>query len=159
MTPDTFKLINYAVYTLVTVAVTVLVGRSLHRNGRPFVIEAFGGDAGMADSVNHLLLMGFHLVSFGGLALLLKLETAPADFPALIEALAMKLGAVFTGLGFMHFFNLYNFDRLRTRCLRRRAEVEAEEERRAEFARMKELREKTAALAVATPAPPPLPAS
>lgn len=162
MTPDNFKLINYAVYTVATAAVTVWVGRSLFRNGRPFVIEAFDGDAGMADSVNHLLLVGFHLVSFGGLALLLKLEAPPADWNGLVEALAFKLGAAFTGLGAMHFFNLYNFDRLRTRCLNRRAFAAAEAARlareEAEKARLAEHRAKNAGLAApAETTPPPLP--
>lgn len=123
MTPDDYKLVNYGLYTLITAGVTILVGRSLHRSGRVFLTECFEKNAAMADSVNHLLLVGFYLVNFGGLALFLKLETPPASFAALVEALSFKVGMALTGLGVMHLFNIYNFDNLRTKAMnRRRAE-------------------------------------
>ena len=120
MTPDDFKLLNYILYTLITTGVTILVGRSLHRNGRIFLVECFDRNAEMADSVNHLLLVGFYLVNFGALSLFLKLETPPVSFAGLVEALAFKVGMALTGLGVMHLFNIYNFDNLRTKALRKR---------------------------------------
>lgn len=126
MTPDDYKLVNYALYTLITAGITILVGRSLHRSGRVFLRECFEGNAEMADSVNHLLLVGFYLVNFGGLALFLKLETPPTSFATLVEALSFKVGMALTGLGVMHLFNVYNFDNLRTKAMnKRRAEAEA----------------------------------
>lgn len=123
MTPEDYKLLNYALYTVAIAVTTVLVGRSLHRNGRVFLVECFDRNAEMADSVNHLLLVGFYLVNFGALALFLKLETPPISFVSLVEALAFKIGAALAGLGAMHFFNLYNFDNLRAKALnKRRAE-------------------------------------
>jgi hypothetical protein len=125
MTPDDYKLINYALYTLITAGVTILVGRSLHRSGRVFLTECFGGNPEMADSVNHLLLVGFYLVNFGGLALFLKMETPPSSFATLVEALSFKVGMALTGLGFMHLFNVYNFDSLRTKAMNKRRYEEA----------------------------------
>lgn len=121
MSPDTYPLLNYALYCAITLAVTILVGRSLHRNGRPFLEECFQGHEGMADSVNHLLLVGFYLVNFGLLALLLKTETPPHNLTELIECLSFKTGSALLGLGAMHLFNLWNFDHLRTRALRKKA--------------------------------------
>lgn len=149
MTPDDFKLINYALYTLITAAVTVRVGRSLHRAGDAFLGECFAGDRTMAASVNHLLLVGFYLVNAGGLALLLKLDHPPTDLTTLAESLAWKLGVALTGLGAMHFFNLYNFDSLRRRARDKRAQKEALEEDKAAI---------DAALATGA-TPPPLPSS
>ena len=43
----------YLVYLLVSIAVTVWVARTLHQNGRTFLVDAFHGQEGLADSVNH----------------------------------------------------------------------------------------------------------
>ena len=144
MTPDDFKLINYALYTTATAAVTVGVGRSLHRAGDAFLRECFHGDRELSASVNHLLLVGFYLVNFGALALLLKLETPPVDITTLLEALSTKLGCALLGLGAMHYFNLKNFD-----SLRRRARAKIKNTTARDFA--------VIGAAAKNPAPPPLP--
>lgn len=116
MTPEMFKVTDYILYSVITAGVTVSVGRILYRNGRVFLRDCFGGDAEKADSVNRLLLMGFHLVSFGALAILLKVETPPTSWVGLIETLSFKTGVAFAGLGLMHFFNMRNFEKLRVRA-------------------------------------------
>ena len=50
---------TYAAYLLISIALTVWVARTLHKNGRVFLIESFGGQATLADSVNQLLVVGF----------------------------------------------------------------------------------------------------
>src|SRR5207237_10820454 len=45
--------------------------RTLHRNGRRFLVEVMAEEA-LADSVNHLLLVGFYLVNIGVAALLVN---------------------------------------------------------------------------------------
>jgi len=52
---------SYAVYLAISLLVTVWVARILHQNGRVFLIDAFHGNAELADSVNHLLVVGFYL--------------------------------------------------------------------------------------------------
>ena len=101
--------VTYAAYIVISVFLTVWVARTLHKNGRVFLIEVFGGDAGLADSVNHLLVVGFYLINLGYISLALKIgyqiETARAG----IEALSWKIGLVLLVLGGMHFFNLLIF--------------------------------------------------
>ncbi len=50
---------------VISVAVTVWVATTLHRNGRVFPVDAFGGNQKMAGSVNHLPVVGFCLISVG----------------------------------------------------------------------------------------------
>jgi len=66
----------YIAYTIISIAMTAWVARTLYKNGRIFLVDAFGGNEKMADSVNHLLV-----------------------------------------LGAMHFFNIFNFDRMRKKGL------------------------------------------
>ncbi len=56
---------TYLIYVAVSVAVTIWVGQSLHASGRIFLVENFQGREKLADSVNHLLLVGFYLVNIG----------------------------------------------------------------------------------------------
>src|SRR5215510_11559305 len=78
-------IVTYLVYIAVSLAITVWVGRSLHHNGRVFLVENFQGQERLADSINHLLLVGFYLVNIGVVV-----------------------------LGLMHFFNMRMLVRFRT---------------------------------------------
>src|SRR5713101_1618728 len=47
----------YVSYLAICLAVTIWVARTLHKNGRVFLADAFHGDTELADSVNHLLVV------------------------------------------------------------------------------------------------------
>lgn len=104
---------TYTAYLVLSLLLTVWVARTLHRNGRIFLVAAFKGNEPLADSVNHLLVVGFYLVNFGFVALYLKLTDQVATGQGIFEAVAGKLGIVLLVLGAMHFFNLYLFNHLR----------------------------------------------
>jgi hypothetical protein len=110
---------SYGVYLAVSVALTVWVARTLHKNGRVFLVEAFGGNEAVADSVNHLLIVGFYLINIGYVALALKYGDKPTDVREAVEFLSTKIGLVLLILGGMHFFNIFHFARLRTRAAAR----------------------------------------
>lgn len=104
---------TYLIYLAVSVALTVWVGRTLFLNGRIFLVEVFHGNEDLADSVNHLLVVGFYLVNLGYVSLALKI-VGDVDSPrASIEALASKIGLVLLVLGGMHFFNLAALNKVR----------------------------------------------
>lgn len=103
----------YAAYTFVSVIITLWVGRSLHKNGRVFLVENFLGREEVADSVNHLLLVGFYLVNIGFVAMYLKYGIKPQNLQEGIEFLSTKIGTVILALGAMHFFNMYVLIKLR----------------------------------------------
>jgi hypothetical protein len=106
---------TYLIYLAVGGALTVWVARTLHQNGRVFLIDVFHGNESLADSVNHLLVVGFYLINLGYISLALKLGYDVVNMQEAIEALSWKVGSVLVALGGMHFFNLYVFSRIRRR--------------------------------------------
>jgi len=105
----------YACYLVISLAVTIWVAHTLHKNGRVFLVDAFHGNEALADSVNHLLVVGFYLVNLGYVALYLKAAERLDNLRQAIETVSNKVGIVLLVLGVMHFFNLLVFSRLRKR--------------------------------------------
>ncbi|GAA5483377.1 hypothetical protein [Haloferula sargassicola] len=110
---------TYALYLALAVPLTIWVARTLHRNGRIFLIDCFHGREALADSVNQLLVVGFYLMNIGFVSLYLKVAGEVSEVRGVFEVLSGKMGVVLLVLGAMHFFNLFIFTRLR-----RRAELE-----------------------------------
>ncbi len=106
---------TYGAYLIISVALTIWVARTLHRNGRVFLIDAFAGNVPLADSVNHLLVVGFYLVNIGYVTLALRYGDKPRDLTGAIEFLSTKIGLVLVVLGAMHFFNLAVLSSMRQR--------------------------------------------
>ena len=107
--------VSYLAYLAISLAATVWVATTLHRNGRVFLVDAFRGNTELADSVNHLLVVGFYLVNIGYVALALRTSLILHTTREAIELVSDKIGVVLLVLGCMHFFNLYVFNRLRNR--------------------------------------------
>jgi hypothetical protein len=110
-----YIVISYVVYLAVSLSVTVWVAQTLQKNGRPFLVDAFHGNAGLADSVNRLLVVGFYLINAGYVTRALRTGAEVVNARQAIELVSDKFGLVLVVLGGMHFFNLYIFNRLRTR--------------------------------------------
>lgn len=106
---------TYLIYLGISIALTVWVARTLHKNGRIFLVDIFHGNESLADSVNHLLVVGFYLINLGYVSLALKLSHEIESVQAGMEALSVKVGLVLLVLGGMHFFNLFVFSRMRRR--------------------------------------------
>jgi hypothetical protein len=98
---------TYISYLAISIALTIWVAHTLSKNGRIFLVNAFGNDERIADSVNHLLVVGFYLINMGYVTLALKLGEKPATTQAAIEFLSTKVGLVLLVLGAMHFFNVF----------------------------------------------------
>lgn len=114
MTPTVWA---YLGYLTISVCLTVWVAKTLHKNGRIFLVDSFLGNEPMADSVNHLLVVGFYLINVGYITLALKYGEKPADLQGVLELLSTKVGVVLLVLGGMHFFNLLVFSKMRRRAL------------------------------------------
>ena len=104
---------TYAIYLLMSVALTIWVARTLFKNGRIFLVDTLEGNEDLADSVNHLLVVGFYLINIGYVTLALKYGEKPGDLQEAIEFTSTKVGLVLLVLGFMHFLNLFVFSRMR----------------------------------------------
>lgn len=107
--------VSYLVYLLISINLTIWVARTLHKRGAIFLVDAFQGNAELAASVNHLLVVGFYLINIGFVSLALKSDAAVTTTRAAIEVLSDKLGYVLLTLGVMHFFNVFIFSRIRHR--------------------------------------------
>src|SRR2546423_7989016 len=99
--------LSYFVYLIISIALTMWVARTLHKRGAILLVEVFNGNAGLAASVNHLLVVGFYLINIGFVSLALKSDLLIVEWRKAIEMLSEKLGWVLLTLGAMHFFNLF----------------------------------------------------
>ncbi len=99
------------IYLATSVAVALWVGWTLHRNGRVFLLEVFHGKEDMADSVNHLILVGFYLLSIGFVAVAIRINIGAGlqDMDGAIQVVSTKVGLVLLVLGVTHFLNLLIF--------------------------------------------------
>ena len=106
----------YVTYLILSLAVTIWVAHTLHKNGRIFLVDTFKGNAELAGSVNHLLVVGFYLINVGYVALALRATEAVTELRQAFEMVRDKIGVVLLVLGAMHFFNLFVFSRIRKRA-------------------------------------------
>ncbi|MEO8204999.1 MAG: hypothetical protein ABI615_02385 [Chthoniobacterales bacterium] len=112
-----YIILTYSLYLVLSVALTIWVANTLSKNGRIFLVDCFHQNAPLADSVNHLLVVGFYLVNLGFISLFLKLGITITEAREVFEALSSKMGVVLLVLGAMHFFNLLVFTKLRRRAI------------------------------------------
>ena len=126
---------TYAIYLVLSMVLTTFVAQTLHRNGRVFLVDTFNGNERLADSVNHLLVVGFYLINIGFVSLALKYGDPARTTQESIEYLSWKVGIVSIVLGVMHFFNLLILSKTRRRVTDRNER----EEYRSRFNRVREV--------------------
>jgi hypothetical protein len=98
--------IAYALYLSISIGITIWVANTLSRNGKVFLVQCFGQNEVLAQSTNHLLVVGFYLVNIGFITLTLSLGSEPTTLPEMIRFLSSKVGLAVLVLGGMHFFNM-----------------------------------------------------
>ena len=108
-------LLTYTLYLTIALPLTVWVARTLHKNGRIFLVDCCKGNEELADSINHLLVVGFYLINFGFVVFFLKVLEPVIDYQDVFEVLGAKIGFVLLVLGGMHFFNIFLFVKMRQR--------------------------------------------
>ncbi len=117
----TYIVSAYLAYLAISIVVTIWVATTLHKNGRIFLIDSFGGNVPLADSINHLLVVGFYLINIGYISLALKETTDIQNFQQVLELLSGKVGWVMVILGVMHFINIGIFSNMRKKALTQQA--------------------------------------
>jgi hypothetical protein len=110
---------TYLAYLAISIGLTIWVARTLFKHGRLFLVDTFHGNEPLADSVNHLLVVGFYLVNIGYVSLALRFGDRPDNLQGAIEILSTKVGLVLLVLGVMHFGNLKIFNAMRRGALAR----------------------------------------
>jgi hypothetical protein len=102
----------YTLYVAVAVGLTIWLARTLFRNGTVFLQDVFEGQPGLAEAVNHLLVVGFYMLSLGyGLYILHASNGMDALQAA--QFLVNRLAVLLVSLAAIHFVNVFVFWRIR----------------------------------------------
>ncbi len=110
---------TYIVYIGLVVLITVLVARTLSKNGVLFLIDGFAGNEPLARSVNHLLVVGFYLINLGFALVRMESRHSIETLEAAILFLTQNIGLVLLVVGVMHMFNLFLIGRYRSMQIER----------------------------------------
>ncbi len=108
--------VTYLLYLLISIGLTVFVGRALSRSGRAFLLDVFGGNDSLAEAVNRLLVVGFYLLNLGFVTLTMRATGSIDGARQALQLLSVKIGEVLLVLGALHFANLLFFTRFRRRA-------------------------------------------
>ena len=108
-----YLLITYAAYLIISIVLTIWVGRTLYTNGKVFLMDIFSSDPTIVDSVNKLLLIGFYLINFGWAITNLIVRQSIRTATESVEMLSTKIGIIIITLGVMHFMNILILFRMR----------------------------------------------
>jgi hypothetical protein len=115
--------LHHILFLTVCVTITVVVGRTLFRCGRPFVIECVDGDEQLADSVNRLLLAGYYLLNIGLVGIAVRFGGVGRDTLESLEFLGSRIGWILLIQGVMHCVNMIVLSELRRRRLDQPLEI------------------------------------
>ena len=99
--------ITYIFYLIISITITIWVAKTLSKNGRIFLIEFFDQKTELADSINHMLVVGFYLINCGYITLIMETGAKIVNTRQVFEFLSGKIGFVLIVLGLMHFFLMY----------------------------------------------------
>lgn len=113
---NNLTVIAYLIYLIITISVTIFVGRTLFNNGKIFLYDIFHQNKELADSVNRLLLIGFYLINVGYVVFATKITRNIISVQSMFETLSIKIGIILFILGIMHFLNIYIFFNLRKKA-------------------------------------------
>lgn len=122
---------TYIIYLILVSLITIFVARTLSKNGAVFLVDGFGGDKALADSINHLLVVGFYLINLGFALLQLDSHRSIETVDRAVVFLSSKIGFVMVVVGVMHFFNLFVISQFKNSQIRHRREAANQAELRA----------------------------
>jgi hypothetical protein len=107
--------VTYLAYLLISIGLTLLVGRVLSRSGRLFLLDVLDGSDGAASGISRLNVVTFYLISLGFVALTMRTSGASVTARQAIELLATKIGEVLLVLGALYLASIVVLIRLRRR--------------------------------------------
>jgi len=108
---------TYATYIVISIAMTIWVARTLSKNGQVFLVDSFDGNEKLAESVNHLLVVGFYLLNLGYILLAMRTYKQIDTLRVSIEFLSGKIGVVLLVLGALHLINVIVISKWRNRAM------------------------------------------
>ena len=112
----------YGVYAVVAIGLTIWLARTLSHNGAIFLQDVFKDRPGLAESVNHLLVVGFYMLNLGYAFYILRAERE-LDALGAVQYLVGRLALLLVTLALIHFVNVAVFWHLRGRAEQRQLPV------------------------------------
>lgn len=94
--------IIYLVFSLITV---LIVGKSLHQQGKVFLF-AECPDESLSNSANNFLYVGYCLVNIGFAFYFLNTTNVITGFSQLLEFIVTSEGIIYFSLGILHILNI-----------------------------------------------------
>jgi len=94
-----YHIFSYIVYLCTTIGITAWVASILLRNIKVFLLDIFSKKKDIAQSVTHLLIISFYLISLGYIFFSLQITGEIDSTQILLEKLSFKLGFVVLFLG------------------------------------------------------------
>lgn len=104
--------ITHLFYITLGVSLTVWVARTLRSHGSVFLIKGCKGNHELADSLSHLLSVGFYLLHVGIVLLIIRFGGPATGLADAIELLSTKTGMVLVVLAVSHFAYLALYSRI-----------------------------------------------
>lgn len=114
-----YNIIAYSIYLPLTIALSIWIARSLHRNTKAFLMDTFHQHQELASSTNNLIQTGFYLLALGFSFMYMRVRDVVHSINGsgissqihngqeTIEQLAAKLGAFTFVLGLLLFLNFF----------------------------------------------------
>jgi hypothetical protein len=114
--------VEYIAFLVVGVLLVVIDGQLILRSGRTYLREAYGEEGAAATSITRLVVILFHLIVLGLLALISTISVGGAD---VLPRIVTKLGVVLLLLALAHGATIAILTRIRERQrqLRLRQEI------------------------------------
>lgn len=109
-----YLVVTYVIYTAAALALTGVLARTLFRHGKVFLASVFEGHDGLAEAVNHLLVVGFYMLQLGYAFMIFRTDNA-FDAVEATRMLINNLGILLLSLGLIHFVNVFVFWKMRNR--------------------------------------------
>ncbi|MDR7302124.1 hypothetical protein [Haloactinomyces albus] len=112
--------LSYVVFLIIGVALVFVDGRLIRRSGETYLEEVYP-DPKVADSVNRLITVLFHLAVLGILALF---STAEMNVGSPIETVVARTGVMLLVLAVAHAITIWALSRIRSRQREQRMKAE-----------------------------------
>lgn len=114
----------YLLYAFTAIGLVVFLARTLQRNGRIFLEDAFD-ESDLAGAVNQLLVVGFYMLNLGYALLVYQIQASYGSLTLAFNELVVRIGVLLLSLGVIHLLNMVIFWKIRASRNRNRARVAA----------------------------------
>ncbi|HLK30900.1 MAG TPA: hypothetical protein VKT28_20150 [Puia sp.] len=101
-----YNIIGYCIYLLFTFTVIVYVGLACYKHGKTYCFQIFDGDKELTMRTNNILLMCYYLFNLGYCLVTIYNWHALNNWKECLDSVAMKAGAILTGIGILHIINI-----------------------------------------------------